>query len=96
MTGLRKLLALAAAVALLGGCSTIDKLTGETDDTVLPGQREEAIPGRTQFPDAPDSATASTSPTVEQAPADGAAAGCTADDPGCAPPAADDTFSDPQ
>jgi hypothetical protein len=28
----------------LGGCSTIKKVTGQTNDTVLPGQREDILP----------------------------------------------------
>ncbi len=32
-----------AAIVGLGGCSSIKKLTGQTNDTVLPGQREDVL-----------------------------------------------------
>lgn len=35
--------ALAASLAL-SGCSTIKKFTGQRDDTVLPGSREDVLP----------------------------------------------------
>ena len=38
MTVLRELVFLGAVAAILGGCSTFNSLTGQTDDTVLPGQ----------------------------------------------------------
>jgi hypothetical protein len=48
MITLAALMALAVAVA---GCGSIEKLTGMgRDDTVLPGQREDAIPGQNSFP----------------------------------------------
>lgn len=91
----KRLLLVGLIAGGLAGCSTFDKLTGSgVDDTVLKGQREDAIPGRTQFPEAAD-------PEVTRAgdpappPADDAAA-CPPDDPACAPPMGDDTFSDPQ
>jgi hypothetical protein len=98
MTSLRTFMLLGALALGISGCSTFDKLTGSVDDTVLPGQREDAIPGRAKFPDTAD-------PTVEQAPqpldpppasGDDTSAACPPDDPACAPPAGDDTFSDPQ
>ncbi len=39
----RSLIALLAASAALGGCSTFKKLTGKSNDTVLPGQREDIL-----------------------------------------------------
>lgn len=39
-----KLVILCAAVSLLAGCTTLKKLTGQKDDTVLPGTREEVLP----------------------------------------------------
>lgn len=33
-----------ALVLALGGCSTIKRATGQLDDTVLPGQRENVLP----------------------------------------------------
>jgi hypothetical protein len=89
------LLCAAAAVALLSGCSSVNNLLGQTDNTVLPGQREDAIPGRAKFPEKQDVAVGSS----------GAAGGssvntetyCAPDDPACKPPATSgDTFSDPQ
>jgi PBP1b-binding outer membrane lipoprotein LpoB len=38
------LLPVLAAALLLSGCSTIKKFTGQRDDSVLPGQREEILP----------------------------------------------------
>lgn len=91
MTILRTAILVAALAAVLGGCSTINKMTGSVDNTVLPGQREDAIPGRAKFPESDPASTASTA-----APPDVAEPACSADDPACAPPAGDDTFSDPQ
>jgi hypothetical protein len=61
MTLAGKILIAAAAAALLAGCGTLNSLTGQTDNTVLPGQREDAIPGRTQFPERQDVAVGSPS-----------------------------------
>ncbi|MFT3987307.1 hypothetical protein [Aestuariivirga sp.] len=44
------LFTLIAASLSIAGCSSINKLTGQTDDTILPGQREDAIPGKPVFP----------------------------------------------
>jgi hypothetical protein len=108
MKMMRNMLVLGVAAAMLGGCSTLNSLTGQTDNTVLPGKREEAIPGRAQFPDTQDSSvTASTGAPVEQGPdetpppaAEGTApatqSACAPDDPACAPASGDDAFSDPQ
>lgn len=100
MMTLRKILSLGAVAAALAGCSTINSLTGQTDDTVLPGQREEAIPGRGAFPDQPDplvappagqpqqTETASTTEPIES---------CLPDDPSCQPAkGSGGVFSDPQ
>ncbi len=40
----RNWIILFTAVALLAGCTTLKKLTGQKDDTVLPGTREEVLP----------------------------------------------------
>ena len=91
---------LGAVAVALTGCSTLNSLTGQTDNTVLPGQREDAIPGRAQFPDQPDplvqrpaagqddTQTASTAGPIET---------CKPDDAACQPAiASDEPFSDPQ
>jgi len=40
----RALFSLSLAALALGGCSKLKKLTGQTNDTVLPGQREDILP----------------------------------------------------
>lgn len=93
---IRRFTILLLAGLALSGCGTIDKLTGQTDDTVLPGQREDAVPGRAQFPAPSDSAPQPAAPPVETADAP-PAPDCPADDPACDPMApSDGTFSDPQ
>jgi hypothetical protein len=87
-----RVLLAATALALLSGCSTLNSLTGQTDNTVLPGKREEAIPGRAQFPEKQDVAVGSST-------ASGAATEtyCAPGDAACKPPGSSgDTFSDPQ
>lgn len=97
MTFAGKLLFAAAAAALLSGCGTLNSLTGQTDNTVLPGQREDAIPGRTKFPERQDVAVGSPSSPGGGGAAAGNETYCGPDDPGCAPPGSSgDTFSDPQ
>jgi hypothetical protein len=44
MKKLSTLLLLAALVVSVLGCTTIKKMTGQMDDTVLPGQREDILP----------------------------------------------------
>jgi hypothetical protein len=39
---------LAIATSLLTGCSSFKKLTGQRNDTVLPGQREDILPAENQ------------------------------------------------
>jgi hypothetical protein len=61
----RAFLALIPAAAMLGGCSKLKRLTGQTNNTVLPGQREDILP--------PDQHTAkneevAAEPPIEQAP----------------------------
>lgn len=92
----RRLALAAAAAVVLSGCSTLNSLTGQTDNTVLPGKREDAVPGRSQFPGKADG-------TVGTASSDSAAAGgtadayCAPDDKTCKPPTTTgDTFKDPQ
>jgi len=89
-----RLLLAAGVLTLLAGCSTIDTFTGQTNNKVLPGTREDAIPGRTSFPEKPDPnvgvASKSTTPGST-------GSGCAENDPGCKPPTStNDTFKDPQ
>lgn len=94
MTLATRLLCAAGVLTLLSGCSYINTFTGETNNKVLPGTREDAIPGRSSFPDKPDPNVGTASRTSTTT---GTQSGCTADDPGCQPPATtNDTFSDPQ
>jgi hypothetical protein len=55
---MRKTFTLAALMALaisVAGCGSFEKLTGMgRDDTVLAGQREDAIPGQASYPAASD------------------------------------------
>lgn len=92
MSAARKLLLAAAATALLAGCGTLNSLTGQTDNTVLPGQREDAIPGRSSFPEKQGAG----SPSSTQSGAATTETYCAPDDPECRPPGADGTFSDTQ
>ena len=96
MTMLRRLVFIGAVASILGGCSTINKLTGETDNTVLPGQREDAIPGRAKFPESGSASTAQAPESGQQEAADTVQPACQPDDPACKPASGDDTFSDPQ
>jgi hypothetical protein len=90
----RALFASVAASLALGGCSKLKKLTGQSNDTVLPGQREDILP-----PEQYTAKSADTAPPSGQAPAPpaaktGASDGQACDpevDPDCAPPAAEDT-----
>lgn len=82
MIMLKRLVLLGGLAAALAGCSTFNNLTGQNDNTVLPGAREEAIPGRAQFPAPGD--------TIEPQPS--SATSCQAGDPSCPP--ADDPGSD--
>lgn len=96
----RRLALAAIAAVLLSGCSMLNSLTGQTDNTVLPGKREDAIPGRTQFPDKPDTNVGTAPPSNSDAGdvANGSAdAYCAPDDKSCKPPTTTgDTFKDPQ
>ena len=49
------------------GCGALSGLFGQNDDTVLPGAREDAIPGRSQFPEPGDTGLAQASPSQDQA-----------------------------
>jgi hypothetical protein len=90
-----KLIAAACAGLMLSGCGALNSLTGQTDNTVLPGQREDAIPGRSKFPENKDVAAGSSAGTSTSAATDETY--CAPDDPACKPPGTSgDTFSDPQ
>jgi hypothetical protein len=98
-----RILLAVTALVMLSGCSTMNNLLGETDNTVLPGQREDAIPGRPSFPEKRDvagagsgaSGTAASTGTSSGAATDETY--CAPEDPDCKPPATSgDTFSDPQ
>ena len=41
---MKKLLIAALSLTLLAGCTTLKKVTGSQNDTVLPGQRQEILP----------------------------------------------------
>jgi hypothetical protein len=86
-----KLFALGLAALALTGCGALNSLTGQTDNTVLPGQREDAIPGRSSFPNKQEaSAGTSRSGSPDET-------YCAPNDPACKPPGTTgDTFSDPQ
>lgn len=76
MSMLKRVIVLGSLAAALAGCSTLNNLTGQTDNTVLPGKREDAIPGRAQFPAPGD--------TVSPQPS--SASSCQQGDPSCPPP----------
>jgi hypothetical protein len=44
MSAASKIVALAVAASLLAGCGMFNKLTGQRDDTILPGAREDILP----------------------------------------------------
>ena len=91
MTRSARLLLAAGMMTLLTGCSYVDTVTGQTNNKVLPGQREDAIPGRPTFPDKADPQVGTASQPG------GTGSGCSDSDPACKPPATtNDTFKDPQ
>lgn len=93
MRSFARLLLAAGVLTLLTGCSYLNTLTGETNNKVLPGTREDAIPGRSSFPEKPDPNVGKAGSGTPAAPSNG----CTANDPACKPPTStNDTFKDPQ
>jgi hypothetical protein len=44
----RSIVILAVAASLLTGCGSFKKLTGQRNDTILPGQREDILPADQQ------------------------------------------------
>lgn len=62
---------------LLSGCTSVKRMTGQIDDTVLPGTREDVLP--------PDQQTRR-DPAVMGQKSAGPATACDPNDPSCAPP----------
>lgn len=94
--GLTQIASLVVLAFIVTGCSYVDRLTGSTDNTVLPGTREDAIPGKSQFPDSSDAAPPIEQPGAQQTVADTPPKpACPEDQPDCAK-TSDGTFSDPQ
>jgi hypothetical protein len=93
-------LAILLLATTLAACSAIDRLTGRNDDTVLPGTREDAIPGQPSFPTEPVGGPATpadpAAPQDETAETPAEPPACPADDPDCTPPASGGTYSDGQ
>jgi hypothetical protein len=81
--------ALLSLAIALSGCASIKKLTGQRDDSVLPGQREDVLPPEKQIAQDPK--------VRGKQPAGGAQAECLPDDLNCVSkePPAQDTF-DPE
>ena len=94
MISARKLVAAVILGGLLCGCSYVDRLTGETDNTVLPGAREDAVPGRSQFPDPSERAQTASAPGGDSQPGT-PDANCPPEEPTCGA-STGDVFSDPQ
>ncbi len=53
----RTIVVLAVAAMLLTGCGSFKKLTGQRNDTVLPGQREDILPADQQVNPRPGKTT---------------------------------------
>jgi hypothetical protein len=98
---------LLAVAVLLSGCSGFGKLFGGTDDTILPGQREDAIPGHASYPEPGDNGGVDTTPAAQDQAAAPAVPDVTINcndpknkkDPACADTSStssDGTFSDGQ
>jgi hypothetical protein len=91
MLAQRHIVLICAAALLLAGCSSIKRLTGQVDDTVLPGERETILsPEQTASPTldpaaSADDATAADEPASLEEPI---VPDCDAEkDPNCAAPA---------
>ncbi len=69
MKKLPTLLTLVIAITLLSGCGTLKKFTGQRDDTVLPGEREDVLPPEQTRNKAPGKSTdvsaADCDPTID-------------------------------
>lgn len=64
----RALFSLSLAALSLGGCSKLKKLTGQTNDKVLPGQREDILPPDQYTAKSEDLTKKPQAEPVEQAP----------------------------
>jgi hypothetical protein len=56
MNGLRIALSLALVASTLTGCGSLKKFTGQRNDTVLPGEREDILPADQQVNPRPSKA----------------------------------------
>jgi hypothetical protein len=56
MNFLRAVIALALVASVLTGCSSLKKFTGQRNDTVLPGEREDILPADQQVNPRPSKA----------------------------------------
>ena len=71
MTARHHIIVLCAAALVLSGCSSLKRLTGQVDDTVLPGERETILsPEQTASPtlEPADAATAADEPAAVDEP----------------------------
>lgn len=67
------------AAGLAGGCATVKRATGQLDDSVLPGQRENVLPPEQQTARDPG-VTGKKADTL-----DGGAGNCLPEEPNCIP-----------
>jgi uncharacterized protein YceK len=88
MSVMRKLVVLALAASVLAGCSSFKKLTGQRNDTVLPGERENILPPESQVNRSADVDNAGTGGA-------GGTAGTGADLPACEPNSLDPNCQPP-
>lgn len=67
MNSAQRLLILALAAGLLVGCGSFKKLTGQRNDTVLPGERENILPPEQQVNPKPGQSAADAAPLEPEA-----------------------------
>ncbi|MFO1121369.1 MAG: hypothetical protein U1F47_03495 [Hyphomicrobiales bacterium] len=91
---MRKLIIPCLVGLMLSGCTYVDRLTGQTDNTVLPGAREDAVPGHPKYPDATQPASADPGEPVPKSETT-TQGGCPENDPNCGATSGD-VFKDPQ
>jgi hypothetical protein len=77
------LLLIAILATGIFGCTTVKKMTGATDDTILPGQREDILPPEAQTAKDPAVTGKTTKPPAAAAKQ---ANGCAPDDLNCVAP----------